>query len=150
MNTMARSVRPVRLVMLLAAVAFLVTVFAGCDPARESDFANQINQLRRSKGLPALTVQIDLTNIAHTWTDQMVNAGHLSHNPYLASEAPGGWRKLGENVGVGPDVSSLMRAFINSPAHYANLVDPAYNFVGIGVSYAPNGQMYVTQDFMSA
>ena len=54
----------------------------------------------------------------------MVQAGQISHNPNLGSEVSGDWTKLGENVGVGYDVDGLMQAFINSPAHYKNLVDP--------------------------
>jgi hypothetical protein len=42
-----------------------------------------------------------------------------------------------------------MNAFVNSPAHYKNIVDPAYNYIGLGVSYGNDGRMYVTQDFMA-
>ena len=55
----------------------------------------------------------------------MVANGGISHNPNLANDVSANWTKLGENVGVGNDVDSLMNAFINSPAHYHNLVDPA-------------------------
>ena len=56
---------------------------------------------------------------------------------------------MGENVGVGYDVSGLMQAFINSPAHYANLVDPAWTHVGVGVTFAADGRMYTTHNFMA-
>ena len=32
-----------------------------------------------------------------------------------------GWKALGENVGVGPDVSSLFDAFMGSSAHRSNI-----------------------------
>lgn len=148
MHALVPSGRVSRLATLLCAAAIVIVLCAGCDPARENDFLVQINQLRASRGVPALSVNDDLTNIARTWTDQMIANGGLSHNPSLAAEAPGGWSKLGENVGVGYDVSSLMQAFINSPAHYANLVDPRYSSVGIGVTVTPDGRVWVTQDFM--
>jgi pyruvate/2-oxoglutarate dehydrogenase complex dihydrolipoamide acyltransferase (E2) component len=56
--------------------------------------------------------------------------------------------KLGENVGVGGDVTSLMNAFVNSPAHYRNIVDPEFNYIGVGVSYDAQGRIYTTHDFM--
>ena len=62
----------------------------------------------------------------------------------------GNWTKLGENVGVGYDVDGLMQAFINSPSHYRNLVDPDWNYVGVGVSYGSDGRMYTTHNFMAA
>ena len=42
-----------------------------------------------------------------------------------------------------------MQAFINSPAHYANLVDPAWTHVGVGVTFAADGRMYTTHNFMA-
>jgi hypothetical protein len=78
----------------------------------------------------------------------MVQAGQISHNPNLSAEVSGNWTKLGENVGVGPNVDSLMQAFINSPAHYRNLVDPEWNYVAVGVTRAADGQLYTTHNFM--
>ncbi len=78
----------------------------------------------------------------------MVGAGQISHNPNLAGEVGGAWTKLGENVGVGYDVASLMQAFIDSPGHYQNLVEPSWNYVGVGVQVAGDGRIYTTHDFM--
>ena len=66
-----------------------------------------------------------------------------------AAEVSGAWTKLGENVGVGYDVDGLMQAFVNSPAHYANLVDPDWTHVGVGVTCGADGRMYTTHDFMA-
>ena len=78
----------------------------------------------------------------------MVQAGRISHNPNLSSQVSGNWTKLGENVGVGPTVDALMQAFINSPAHYRNLVDPEWNYIAVGVTRAADGQLYTTHNFM--
>ena len=119
------------------------------DAGTESQFVSAINSLRASKGLNQLQVSGDLVGMARRWTDRMVGAGQISHNPNLGSEIGGPWTKLGENVGVGYDVSGLMQAFINSPAHYANLVDPAWTHVGVGVTFAADGRMYTTHNFMA-
>jgi hypothetical protein len=119
------------------------------DSGAESQFVAQINGIRQSKGLAPLAVYGELHSVARGWTDQMVANGGISHNPNLAGEVSANWTKLGENVGVGNDVSSLMNAFVNSPAHYKNIVDPAYNYIGVGVSYDANGRMFTTHDFMA-
>lgn len=119
------------------------------SPDLEAQFVSRINSLRASKGLSQLQVDGQLLGVARAWTEQMVQAGQISHNPSLASQVSGDWTKLGENVGVGPDVDSLMRAFINSAAHYRNLVDPDWSYVAVGVTIAPDGQLYTTHNFMA-
>lgn len=119
------------------------------DPASESGFVNAINRIRASKGLSQLQVTGELTGVARRWADQMAANGQISHNPSLASQVSGGWSKLGENVGVGYDVDSLMQAFVNSPSHYRNIVDPEWTHIGVGVTFAADGRMYTTHNFMA-
>jgi Cysteine-rich secretory protein family len=119
------------------------------DPGTEAQFVSRINSLRASKGVRQLQVHGELTGVARRWTDRMVANGQISHNPNLGSQVSGGWTKLGENVGVGHDVDGLMQAFINSPSHYGNLVDPAWTHVGVGVTFASDGRMYTTHNFMA-
>ena len=103
----------------------------GSDEAR---FLSLTNSLRSSKGLAPLAVDGTLVSVARSWS--------------LSSQLPSGWRKAGENVGKGGSVDALQQAFQNSPAHYQNLVDPAFNYVGVGVVYGAGGMIYVTVDFM--
>lgn len=163
--------RPLRLVAALLGIVVALAAMAptsGAAPARtstaasgstpaaltsapdlEAQFVGRINSLRASKGLSQLQVSGQLQGVARNWTDQMVQAGQISHNPNLASQVSGDWTKLGENVGVGYDVDGLMKAFINSPAHYRNLVDPDWSYVGVGVTVAADGRMYTTHNFMA-
>lgn len=114
----------------------------------EQQFVARINALRTSKGLGALTVDAELTSIARAWSGQMAKAGAISHNPNFGQQVTQDWVKLGENVGVGPDVDSLFNAFVASPHHYANLVDPAFTKVGVGVVVTPDGSLYTSHQFM--
>lgn len=139
------------------AAVLVVAIFVLANPApasaadggAEAQFVAKVNGIRQSKGLAPLAVHGELRGVARNWTDQMVANGGISHNPNLAGQVSANWTKLGENVGVGNDVTSLMNAFVNSPAHYKNIVDPAYNYIGVGVSYDANGRMYTTHDFMA-
>jgi Cysteine-rich secretory protein family len=112
----------------------------------EAQFVTLINQLRSSKGLGALAVNGRLTAEARAWSANMAASG-LKENPDIAAGAPSGWRSLGENVGAGSSVGQVEQAFVNSPSHYVNLVNPSFNQVGVGVVVS-NGTLWVTQDFM--
>ena len=118
-------------------------------PDIEAQFVSRINALRRSKGLSQLTVSSQVTGVARAWTDKMVDSGGISHNPNLAHEIEGAWTKAGENVGVGYSVDSLMQAFVDSPAHYRNLVDPAWSHLGVGVTLSPDGRIWTTHNFLA-
>ena len=133
--------------------AIVVAGFIGLAPSAkadtvsaESQFVSLINQLRQSKGLKALGVDPRLTTVARDWSAHMASTNNLYHNPNLASQAPSDWIKLGENVGYGPDVNTIHKAFVNSAAHYRNLVDGAFNGVGIGV-VMKGSTMWVTEVF---
>jgi hypothetical protein len=73
----------------------------------------------------------------------------ISHNPQLRTAVAASWRKLGENVGCGDvSVEVLHQKFMDSPAHRANIMDPEFDSIGIGVVYDSAGMMWVTEQFM--
>ena len=115
----------------------------------ELSFASQLNELRAGLGLPALAMEVRLVEIARAWSGQMAAVNTLSHNPSLSAQAPSNWQRLGENVGYGGSVDSIHRALVNSPGHYANMVNSNFNYVGIGVVRAGD-RVWVTQAFMQA
>ena len=129
----------------------LSTALAGpayADPgSEEARFVALTNQLRANHGLQPLASSGTLVSVARRWSSNMAAAGAISHNMNLPNEVSLAWEKLGENVGTGSTVDSIQNAFINSPHHYENLVDPVYNYVGIGVVDS-GGRIYVTVDFM--
>jgi hypothetical protein len=77
----------------------------------------------------------------------MADAGTIFHANPISAGVTAPWIKLGENVGSGPSAPPIMSAFINSPKHYQNIVDPAFTFIGVGVVWVGN-QMFTTHRFM--
>src|SRR5207244_6032678 len=133
-------------VMSLAAAAEPAGADTGAD---EAAFLARLNALRASQGVGALQVNGGLVGMARAWSASMAGAGGISHNPALTSQAPPQWTRLGENVGMGPDVLSLHNAFVASPHHYENMVDPLFTQVGLGVVYGATNTISVTAAFMT-
>lgn len=136
------------LAALVVAVAPAPASTAGVDPqGAESAFVARINALRASKGLGTLEVDGELTAIARRWAARMAAAGNISHNGNFQNEVTADWVKLGENVGMGPEIDKLHRAFVASPTHYKNLVDGDYTRVGVGVVVAGDGTIFTAHQF---
>lgn len=141
------------LVGLLGALGAPIEAGAQAAPgqwgeAEEQEFVRLINDLRTSKGLPALNVDLELTYQARLWSQTMKDRGTIFHSGDLGAGISANWSKLGENVGVGGTVQALFDAFVASPTHYENLVDPAYRSIGIGVVW-DGTRMFTAHRFMA-
>lgn len=135
--------------VLVAALAIVgLSASADADSGSEQGFLSAINSTRASVGLAPVKMDGGLQAHARKHTADMIAAGDIYHSSSseLKSAAGSGWTKLGENVGRGGSVSSLHKAFLNSPAHKANILGD-YNYAGIGTDTA-DGVLYVTVVFM--
>ena len=129
-----------------------------------------VNQLRGQHGLPALVENSQLQGAAQRHTDDMVAQSYFAHtgpagddplsritdSGYLSDNSMG--YIVGENIAWGTltlaTPSSIVQAWINSPEHLANMLNPAYRDTGMAASgQAPPtmalgqaGAVY-TQDF---
>ena len=113
----------------------------------EAAFVAGLNDVRAANGLPPFTVNAELTGLARAHAQVMADAGEIFHANPISAGFSGDWAKLGENVGVGADVDVLIDAFIASPGHFANIVDPSFTEVGVGVVWRDNA-MYTTHRFL--
>ena len=144
-----------KLLRLLAAAttALLILGLAGspadaAEPGLESQFVAGVNAVRARAGLPPLAVHSQLTSVARSWADSQASVNGISHNPGLTGQVAGAWTLVGENVGTGPEVGGIMDAFVASPSHYANIVEPRFDYIGVGVTWGTDGRMYTTHVFM--
>ncbi len=138
--------------VLLGALPLLTATPATAAPADpvaiEADFVARINDLRAAEGLSPLVVHDELVTVARGWAANMAAADEISHNPGLSRVVSADWQKLGENVGVGMTVPKLHDAFVRSPAHHRNLVDPDFTHVGVGVVVGRDGALFTAHQFM--
>jgi hypothetical protein len=147
----ARCARLLLVGLLSCLLVPLAPTAAGAGPddpaADEARFVALVNAARAKNGVAPLTVDAELTGLARDWAAQMAAAGKISHANPISEGVTQDWQKLGENVGKGPSVDPIMNAFIASPGHYANLMDPAFTRIGVGVVWA-DGVLYTTHRFM--
>ena len=124
-------------------------------PAVVTGGAERLVQLanadRAAAGAPPLRLRADVTGIATTHSFAMVAQGDIFHNDdyfSAATRAALGAGVLGENVASNSSVDDAHRRLMNSPHHRANLLDPRFTVVGLGVVDDGTGYLYVTEDFV--
>ena len=61
------------------------------------------------------------------------------------------WRALAENIALNQTVADAEKDLMDEPRfqqnHRGNILNPKYTDIGIGIVQAPNGDLYITQDF---
>jgi len=154
-----RSYVPV--VVLVAFGALAVGLFSGCtvEVAAEIKTYNGINQIRASRGLPPLTADPALVEVARIRSRDMAARGYFSHNPpdgcnYVCimdqRGVPHAW--AGENIAWNTwDWSKTADIAIdmwrNSPGHMENILGCHYTRFGTGVAKGADGKIYFTMVF---
>lgn len=111
-----------------------------------SSFVAQINAERVRVGRAPFAHRADLAALALQHAQKMAARNSLHHNTNLAAQVSN-WRAVGENVGFGGNARVLHAAFMNSPAHRANILDKDFTEVGLGVTTDSRGVMWVTEVF---
>ena len=124
------------------------------DSAAESQMIAMVNQERARAGLPSLKVDDRLTASARQHSELLAQHKTLSHQfdgePPLPKRLSARFLRFdrdGENVAFDTDLQQAHEGLMNSPPHRANILDPRFNAIGIGILHS--GQyLWVTQDFI--
>ena len=101
----------------------------------------RVNALRVANGASAVTPDPALDAVAQRYGDQMAREHFFAHvsptGQNLASrlgEAGYAYERAGENLGLAPGPLSAHFGIEHSPGHRKNLMDPAFERLGIGIS----------------
>ena len=134
-------------VVLALAIALLgsLVVVPSAQAAPGDTMVASVNASRRAAGLAPYAVRADLVAVALGQAQRMAAANRLYHNPNLATDVKN-YAWAGENVGYGPDLVTLHQAFMNSPAHRANILSARFTEIGIAV-VAKDGVLWVAEVF---
>ena len=140
-------------------IAPTATVAPPPPPVNLSGLAQQLfaaqNDARSLNGVAPLTVDAAVTAVAQARAQDMATRGYFSHTSptgetafTLLAAAGIGYKLAGENIGENnyPDDQSVtvaMTGFLSSSTHRANLLNPAFTRVGIGVVVAGDLKYFV-------
>jgi uncharacterized protein YkwD len=143
----ARTVPPQSHVSRALAIA-LASVLVFASPAASLDrperrLAAMTNIARHRHDLPRLVQRARLSAAAERQSLRMAKRVRLFHGSLAWTS---GCRCWGQNVGVGPTVRAVFRAFMRSTDHRANMLDRCYRRAGYGIVKTPGG-VWVTVDF---
>ncbi len=135
-----RRARRFGLVAVCLAIAVSAGVLTGCESleAERLQVIQEVNASRAAAGIPAVKENVTLDIKADKWAQKMRNACKIWHSK-LSDGAPDNWRKLGENVGRGGSIDQVHVAYMESPGHKANVLDPAFNQMGAAAVWGDCG-----------
>jgi uncharacterized protein YkwD len=162
-HALSRRVAAVALTVLsvLGVLAGALAVDTATAPPAEA-VVNNNDELQLLEKLNATRVFLGARPLAwsdgvaaggRSWAASMRDRNTLGHDPNFGravfSVIPDASR-AGENVGFGGDATVLHNAFMNSPLHRDNMLNPAFTRVGIGSVRGPDGRMWVTVRFAAS
>jgi uncharacterized protein YkwD len=123
------------------------------DAEGEQRMLELINQERARAGVAPLKLDSHLTQAARKHTQRMIDQDSVAHQlpgedvlliRLVAEEVRSDHD--GENIAKHSDVESAHHALMESPGHRANILNPEFNSVGIGI-LRDDSLVYVTEDF---
>lgn len=121
---------------------------AGASGSDEVRMFELVNQTRIEAGLKPLGADIPLIVSARGHTSAMIEAGDLFHSTSAEMASYGtNWELMGENVGLGPDVTSIHEAFMRSTSHRANILGE-FDRIGVGIDRNGAGTIFAAIVFM--
>lgn len=114
----------------------------------------QVNVERSARGIALVGYDARLAVSAQNHSAYQASISTMTHN------GPGGntggqritaagyvWRTWGENVAYGyVDCAAVMNGWMNSPGHQANILNPRFTNIGMGVAVGADGRLYWTMD----
>jgi len=130
------------LAIALAGVLVLAAPAASLD-GPERRLAPMTNTARYRHDVPRLDARARLSVAAERQSRRMAKRGALFHGSLAWNS---GCRCWGQNVGKGPTVRAVFRAFMRSQDHRANVLDRCYQRAGYGVVKS-RGRVWVTINF---
>ncbi|MGL4911442.1 MAG: CAP domain-containing protein [Romboutsia sp.] len=124
--------------------------------ANQQQVLDLVNKERSKVGAKPLTLNKELSNVATTKSQDMINKNYFDHNsptygsPFDMMKKFGiSYRTAGENIAMGQkSPTEVMNSWMNSDGHRKNILNPNYTELGVGIAKASNEQLYWTQMFI--
>lgn len=121
----------------------------------EQLMVDMINQERIAAGVNPVKLDLRLASVGRAKANDLKANNYFDHtspiygSPWAMMQQVGltvGW--AGENISGNKSVSGSMAGLMLSPGHRANILDPRFTHVGVGIAYgSAYGNLYV-QEFL--
>jgi uncharacterized protein YkwD len=146
------------------AVVVLAVALGACTPVRGGSqrrthhlsLLARVNLARAEAGVPRVRWCPSLAAAARAHATDQARSHNMSHassdgsnfEQRAAWSGYTGWTALGENVAAGwRTLRAVMRAWMQSAGHRANILNRAYTDFGAGMARASDGYPYWVQEF---
>ncbi|MFE4144934.1 CAP domain-containing protein [Peribacillus sp. YIM B13472] len=122
----------------------------------EQQVLNLVNEERSKSGLPSLKMDTAISNVAILKSEDMRDSNYFNHtspsygSPFEMMKSFGiSYKYAGENIAAGqPSADAVMKSWMNSPGHKANILNKNYTHIGIGHVTGGKYTHYWTQQFI--
>jgi uncharacterized membrane protein required for colicin V production len=133
---------------------FTVTTGLTVDGAAENEILRLVNQERAQAGLAPVTLDPALREVGRAHGEEMFRLGYFAHVSPV-SGTPGdrleaadiAYLASGENLAFAPSIRIAHAGLMNSPSHRANILNPLFTRLGVGVVSAEHRGLMVVQEF---
>ncbi|OPY58584.1 MAG: Cysteine-rich secretory protein family protein [Pelotomaculum sp. PtaU1.Bin035] len=122
--------------------------------AEEQQMVNLVNQERVKTGLQPLTVDSRLVTVARMKSKDMIDNNYFGHqsptygSPFDMMKSQGiSFSYAGENIAGNQSVEAAHTSLMNSPGHRANILNPEFKNIGIGIVHGGPYGMMISQEF---
>jgi len=120
----------------------------------EAQMLELVNQERTQRGLKPLQADPELTEVARAHSRDMFARGYFAHitpegkTPFdRMDQAHVEYHSAGENLALAHSLSIAHNGLMNSPGHRANILNPEYGRLGIGILDGGFYGLMISQEF---
>ncbi|MFZ5869037.1 MAG: CAP domain-containing protein, partial [Actinomycetota bacterium] len=109
-----------------------------------------VNAERAAAGLGALAPSGCAQAAAQSWAEHLASTGTFQHQDVGAVLSRCSARAAGENIARGYDgPDATVAAWMASPGHRANILDPGYTHIGSAAVTGGDGRTYAVHVFLT-
>lgn len=131
------------------------TTVSSSNLTYEQKVVELVNVERQKAGLPALTMDSAISNVARTKSKDMATNNYFAHQSPTYGSAGDmlkqfgiKWSAWGENIAAGQTTPEIVvNAWMNSEGHRANILSSNFSKIGVGYVTSSSGRPYWTQMF---
>jgi uncharacterized protein YkwD len=142
---------------VLSSFVLVPAAGAGVRSSAVSSLLHAVNQTRSSYGLRPLQLDSHLAQAANAHSVEMIRGNYFSHGNFQSRmvafhvQGPAVGENLAWGTGSYSQASTIVREWLASPAHRANLLHTGWTRIGIGLARGTflgnGGSIVVTADF---